>query len=443
MAKKRYALVGTGNRAGLFIRSICNDFADVAELVAICDTNPGRLEYYNGFFMHEVCHDHPGCAAYAAQDFDRMISETHPDVVIITTPDYTHHLYGCRAMELGCDVISEKPMTVDAAKCQEIIDTQKRTGRNYRVTFNYRYNPRNTKVKEIIRSGEIGEISSVNFEWLLDTSHGADYFRRWHREKNNSGGLLVHKSTHHFDLVNWWMDTVPEMVFAQGALRFYGRKNAVRRGVTQFYDRARDNEIARHDPFALHVPAESQNQMLYYDTEKYDHYYRDRSVFDENITIEDNMGVLVHYRNGVFMNYTLCAHCPWEGYRVAFNGTAGRLEVLAVEKGFTSPGEDLSVFGMRDDVPSGEALDRKGMVPELIVQRFWQKPEVRTYTTSPGGHGGGDPKLLRDLLVGAGDDPLGHAADFHDGAASILTGIAANISLAEKRPVWIKDLVHF
>ena len=51
-------------------------------------------------------------------------------------------------------------------------------------------------------SGVIGNVVSVDFHWLLDTRHGADYFRRWHRNKRNSGGLLVHKATHHFDLVN-------------------------------------------------------------------------------------------------------------------------------------------------------------------------------------------------------------------------------------------------
>jgi predicted dehydrogenase len=61
----------------------------------------------------------------------------------------------------------------------------------------------------------------VHFEWVLDTVHGADYFRRWHREKANSGGLLVHKASHHFDLVNWWIGDVPATVYARGALRFY------------------------------------------------------------------------------------------------------------------------------------------------------------------------------------------------------------------------------
>ena len=103
-----------------------------------------------------------------------------------------------RAMKAGCDAITEKPMTVDEDKCQQILDAIEETGRSLRVTFNYRYAPRASKVKELIMAGTIGVIKSVHFEWLLDTIHGADYFRRWHRNKNNSGGLMVHKATHHF-----------------------------------------------------------------------------------------------------------------------------------------------------------------------------------------------------------------------------------------------------
>ena len=155
-----------------------------------------------------------------------MIEKEKPDIVIVTTVDRTHHTYIIRLWNLGCDVITEKPMTVDAEKTQEIIDAINRTGQEVRVTFNYRYAPHNTKIREIIRDGVIGDVYSVNFEWALDTQHGADYFRRWHRNKNNSGGLLVHKSTHHFDLVNFWLNTTPETVYATGGLRFYGKENA-------------------------------------------------------------------------------------------------------------------------------------------------------------------------------------------------------------------------
>ena len=104
----------------------------------------------------------------------------------------------------------------------------------------------------------IGNITSVHFEWLLNIKHGADYFKRWHRDKRNSGEFLVHKSTHHFDLVNFWLDTSPKTVFAFGDLMFYDRENAENRGVTEFYNRVYGSEVAKKDPFALHLDENEQ-----------------------------------------------------------------------------------------------------------------------------------------------------------------------------------------
>ena len=86
-------------------------------------------------------------------------------------------------------------------------------------------------------SGVIGEVLSLDFHWLLNIHHGADYFRRWHRNKENSGGLMVHKATHHFDLINWWLSSVPESVFAQGHRNFYTPKTADRYGLVNRTER--------------------------------------------------------------------------------------------------------------------------------------------------------------------------------------------------------------
>ena len=439
--KKRYAIVGTGSRSSMYIKAICNTYPDRAELVGLCDSNQSRMNYYNNVFLKKGCNNHPDVPTYKADRFDDMIAECKPDVIIVTSMDRTHHKYTCRAMELGCDVITEKPMTIDAEKCQQIIDTQKRTGRNVTVTFNYRYAPRNSKVKEVLQSGVVGEITSVHFEWLLDTSHGADYFRRWHRNKVNSGGLMVHKATHHFDLVNWWLDSEPVTVFAMGDLKFYGKINAEKRGITEFYSRARNNPIAAKDPFALKISPDDETMMgLYYNAEQEDGYYRDQSVFGDGISIEDNMGVMVRYRNNAVMTYSLCAHCPWEGYRIVFNGTKGRLEFNVDEKSFVDgKGENMAEFGMRE---LGE--DRKQLVPEIIFQPHWGKAQVITYDCDTlAGHGGGDAKLLKNLFVGVDEDPLGLAADFHDGAKSILTGIGANLSMQTGLPVKVQELIHW
>src|SRR5690606_12162451 len=163
------------------------------------------IEWHNNK-LREV-HDHAPVRGYHADEFETMIAEQKVDVVIVTTQDALHHEYIIRAMRAGCDVIVEKPLTIDAEKTRAIRAVMREPGRDLRVPFTVRYQPLSSKGRELIAGGAIGRPLAVNFNYVLDTRHGADYFRRWHRDKANSGGLLVHKSTHHFDLVNWLIDS--------------------------------------------------------------------------------------------------------------------------------------------------------------------------------------------------------------------------------------------
>lgn len=426
-ARKRYALVGTGGRAAFFYTAIVENFKETSDLVAFCDVNQTRMDYANAKIAPFGVGPLP---TYKSEDFDRMIEEVKPDIVIVTTVDRTHHTYIIRAMELGCDVISEKPMTVDEVKCQEILDAIKRTGQNLRVTFNYRYSPHNTKIRELIMDGAIGDVTSVHFEWMLNTKHGADYFRRWHRDKRNSGGLLVHKSTHHFDLVNFWLGTQPATVYALGDLMFYGRENAEKRGVTEFYSRAHGSENAKNDPFALHMEENEQLKAMYLDAEKEDGYYRDQSVFGDGINIEDTMGVMVKYRSNAILTYNLFAYSPWEGFRVNFNGTKGRIEMEVVEASYVNSGGDQALEG---------AVKGK----KITVYPMFDAPYEVHVAESKGGHGGGDPVLLNDLFGKPDHDRFNRAASHVDGAMSILTGIAGNRSIKTGLPVKVSELVQF
>lgn len=436
MSRKRYVQVGTGGRSHMYLDALMKDYAAYGELVGLCDVNQARMDFYNRLFQTDYNHD--PVPTYKAHEFDRMIAECKPDCVIVTSIDRTHHRYICRAMELGCDAITEKPMTIDAEKCQQIIDTIKRTGKRLTVTFNYRYAPMNAKIKEVMQSGIVGEVLSIHYEWPLDTSHGADYFRRWHRDKRNSGGLLVHKATHHFDLINWWIDSSPELVYALGDLRFYGRENAERRGVTEFYARVRNAPAAANDPFALRSDYEQDrfSRGLYWDAEAEDGYYRDQSVFGDGISIEDTVSLVVRYRNKATMTYSLVAYASWEGFRLAINGSKGRLEVNMIEG---SPIRDVPVV----DVPGGAELeeDPRRKLPRILFQPHFRKPIAIEYEAAKGGHGGGDARLLRDLFIGGQQDPLRRAAGYIDGVHSIMTGIAGNESMKTGRPVLIDDLI--
>ncbi|MDA3962622.1 MAG: Gfo/Idh/MocA family oxidoreductase [Planctomycetota bacterium] len=435
--RKRYAVVGAGGRSEMFTNALLGQFKQNGELLAMCDLNQVRLNYHNKRMADRFGIE--PLPTYKPEQFETMLREHRIDTVIVTTMDRTHHTYIIRALEAGCDAITEKPMTVDDDKCQQILDAVKRTGRQVRVTFNYRYAPRNSKIKELLMRGVIGDVKSVHFEWLLDTKHGADYFHRWHRDKRNSGGLMVHKATHHFDLVNWWLSSSPVRVFALGELAFYGRENAEQRGMTKFYDRGTGHPNAKDCPFAIDLSSQDRLREMYLEAEKEDGYRRDQSVFGDGISIEDDMSVLVKYASGANMTYHLTAYAPWEGYRIAFNGTKGRLEYEVEEKSYVS-GEDKDQN--RPDVRDAEAFTVTEPA-RILIRPHWTEPYKVNVESGGGGHGGGDVRLLHDIFVGDQVDPMGRAADHVQGARSILTGIAANRSFMTGEPVDVTRLVDF
>ncbi len=430
---KRYALVGTGSRAGMFLEALATTYREVGEVVALCDLSQTRMNWYK---TRLEALGAPTLPSYPAAQFDQLVADTRPDTVIVTTTDRDHHLYIIRALELGCDVISEKPMTTDIPKMKAIFEATERTGKNLRVTFNYRYSPAFTRFRELLRGGAVGKPLSVDFSWLLDTSHGADYFRRWHREKENSGGLLVHKATHHFDLVNWWLDSYPKQVMAMGDLLFYGRENAEARGEHYAYERYTGVPEAENDPFALDLRSKSVLEGLYLNAEAETGYLRDRNVFGDAISIEDTMNVSVRYHSGALLSYHLVTYSPWEGLHVAVTGTKGRLELYITESinHLTGDGQVQA---------TGDAGASKGAYKqaELRFYPMFGQAEDIDVPVGEGGHGGADPVMLEQLFSPAPPpDPFDRAASHVDGAASVLVGVAANRSMASGQLVNIDEL---
>ena len=432
-------MVGTGGRCVVFIDAIAGAYAEHGELVAFCDPSQTRMDWHNDRLRERL--DHPPVATYLADDFSTMIREAKPDVVIVTTIDALHHQYIVQAMDRGCDVISEKPMTTDEAKAQEILDAVQRTGRSLRVTFNVRYSPFAMAVKKLLMQDVIGTPTAVDLSWVLDTSHGADYFRRWHATKANSGGLLIHKSTHHFDLVNWWLDAWPQTVFALGALRFYGRQNAQARGESYAYDRYTGQPEAQDDPFALFLDQGSDQDLfsnealrgLYLQAEEESGYIRDRNVFGDHVDIEDTMAVAVRYRSGALLNYSLVAYSPWEGFRVAITGTKGRIE-LSVQHG------SHIIAGQSDEELA--VAQAQGHREELRVWPMFGRSYEVEIPQVQGGHGGADPLLMEQLfLPDRPADPYHRDATHLDGAASMIVGASANRSMETGMPVHCEQLL--
>jgi predicted dehydrogenase len=433
-SKRRYVVVGTGHRVQMYLDAMAGDHRDDAELVGLVEPNPGRVAVHvnrlsqAGLDMEKVITAHP-------DDLERVIKETEADRAIITSPDYTHAELIVRSLDAGVDVVVEKPLTINAEATRQIADAVQRSGRQVIVTHNYRYSPRNSGLKELIKSGAIGTPLSVAFEWVLDTAHGADYFRRWHRGKANSGGLLIHKASHHFDLVNWWLADTPTQVYARGGVRFYGSENAAARGMAPHPERGTHD--GTHSPWELDLRTDPRLKALYLDSESYDGYQRDQDVFGPGVTTEDNLAVIVDYARDATLSYALNAHAPWEGYRVAVNGDEGRAELEVVERAAVLTDADGRVVIDPSAVPeSSSRTDGE----RLTLQRHWEPAQDVMIEAGTGAHGGGDALLLKDIFRGHGDDWLERSANWADGVRAIAIGIAGNESLDTGLPIKIADL---
>jgi predicted dehydrogenase len=403
-AKRRVALVGTGHRGtGMWGRELLAECGAWVEMVGLCDMNPLRVKR-----ARELV----GVDAPVFTDLATMLRETRPETLIVCSRDVQHDAHIIMALEAGCDVVTEKPMTITAEKCRRILEAEARTGRRIDVTFNYRYGPTARRIKELILAGAIGEIASVDFHWYLDTEHGADYFRRWHAYMENSGSLFVHKATHHFDLLNWFLDAEPALVFGRGELRNYGAKGPFR-GI-----RCRTCPYAEVCDYHFDISKDPRLEALYEEPSQADGYFRDACVFRENINIPDTMSAVIGYANGVQVSYSLNTFMPIEGHHLAFNGTKGRIELRQYERQAWETPEHDEILLMRNFGP----------VERIVVPH------------EPGGHFGGDPVLHRMLFKPGTEDPLKQRAGSRAGALAVLCGVAAVESMRRGGPVTIAEL---
>jgi predicted dehydrogenase len=406
--KLRVVLTGTGSRGtNTWGTELIGPYADYVEMVGLCDINQKRVAVAKEILGIDV-------KTYQSEEFDKMIAEQKPDFVIVTTTDSSHVDYIVRALELGCDVISEKPIATEAEQCQRIHDTEKRTGKKVFVGFNVRYMNESMEMKRILESGEIGKIISIDYHEYLDTQHGASYFRRWHGKIKYSGSLLVHKSSHHFDLINWLLSADPVHVQAMGKTAFYGSNNGYRG------KNCRECDHTQTCPFYWDMKKDPKSMKMYADCEDVDQYYRDGCVWDDKIDSYDTASVQVNYDNGTLLTYTLNAYLPYEGQYICFSGEKGRLDVRL---NYSQPWE----------------------VPGPVEFRLTNNEKTsRSWIVSPesGGHGGADERV-KDMFFKPGlPDPTGQKAGSRAGILSSMIGIAARKSIETGQRVSIKDLIN-
>jgi len=404
--KIRLGLVRTGIRGvRLFGQNMMRDYSKYVELVGLMDINPGRLSFADGYIG-------AGCPVFT--DVREMITKQKPQALIIASVDAVHHEAIITGMEMGCDIICEKPLTTDEHKAQAIIDVQRRTKRKMLVTFNYRYPPYRAKMKELLMSGLVGKINTVDFHWNINHGHLNRYIQRWHGEMQHSGSLWLHKSSHHFDLVNWFLNSEPEEVFAHASLDRFGKQGPFRG------KNCRDCAHTQRCPYHWDILQQPLLKSLYVDNEHYDGYIRDNCVFRHEVDVFERHSAVIKYMNGAILNYSLTGDTDFDGYWIAFNGTKGRLEARL--EGYPVKNYAEMVF-----TPIDRFTRNKPQIfrVDLIDEDYW----------------GGDALMMEHLFVNPNrPDPLRQQATLRDGVMAVLTGIAARKSILSGKPETIKGL---
>ena len=338
-------------------------------------------------------------------NYETMLDTEKPDAVIVTTVDSTHHDYIVRALDRGCDVFSEKPITNTFDRCLAIREAEKRSGKKVAVTFNARFYPYFIRLKELVAGGAIGKIHAVNYDYNLNRSHGGDYFKRWHRKMEFSQGMLLHKSTHHFDIANWLLEDEPRMVNALGVQSYYANaEKAAAPRCTQCPIRETCTSSGSWNARSSHE--------IYYAAEHEDGYIRDTCCFLPDADIMDNLSVSVRYEHGALLTYSLNLFSMHEGFRLVLTGETGVL-----------------IFETWDNWDTDEF--------QIRILRHDHSEEVYTAKKETGNHGGADERLIA-MLFGGQKDEVGLCADSFAGFSSAIIGIGANESMAEGKTVNLK-----
>ena len=229
MKAARIGIVGTGQR-------VCHHggclFGDMAEdsggeypmkIAALCDHRPERLAEAKG-----VYEAHFGCQVATYEDYTEMFAKAGLDGVYIASPNDLHRDMTVAALESGIRVLCEKPMEVSLAKCDEMIAAVKRTGGILGFAMQMRYRRRYHKVREFIEQGMIGEPAMV---WCTEYRETFAAMKDWVWEKRRSGGAIVEKNCHHYDILNLWVQSSPTTVYATGNIMKhrspYGRASEI------------------------------------------------------------------------------------------------------------------------------------------------------------------------------------------------------------------------
>lgn len=305
---KNYVLIGAGNRAyELFIKPLLFEEYKESRIVGIYDVNVQRARFLSSLSLYPI-------PVY--DDLRQVISNDNIDVIVILTPDYMHVplIMSCLEHESAV-IMCEKPLCTTIEQAEWLYKLPCSKKERIKVLLNSRFMPQNLEIKNILESGIIGKPLFINYNWHVDIQHGVEYFRRWHSDNEKSGGMLVHKSCHHFDLLNWWLEDTPYSVSSMGSKLFYTTNQEIAYNCRNCLNPCQ---------FRMEISCSSLIKQMYFDNEYIDGYIRDKCIY-RDITINDTLCSQIAYCNGTIVSYSINFYSPLNSWNLAIIGEHGSL----------------------------------------------------------------------------------------------------------------------
>ena len=379
MKKFTVAVIGCGSRGGIY-GDCMHAKKDKFEVVCICDIDEVHLKNAQ--------------KAWGLSDDKLFLSETEffkekrADVLVIATQDRDHVRMCTRALQLGYDVLLEKPISPLKDELYSLLEAKKRYGGEVVVCHVLRYAPVFLKTKEILDSGEIGKLIRIESIEQVCYWHQAHSFVRgnWRNDQETSP-MIMQKCCHDFDLMQYYVSSKCDSVYSVGDLKFFNRANQPEGAA----DRCQDCKYIETCPYSAErlyierwkLDGSPENGWPYNvvdtslpNTEEsirkaYQNGQYGRCVFACDNNVVDNQSVEMCFENGVNVTLTMTAFTAKMGRKMTFHGSLGEI-----------------IF---DDSAKTLTVNRFGKdAVEYSVDQLLKDADSL-------GHGGGDGRLVEDF----------------------------------------------
>lgn len=381
--KLTVAIIGCGGRgARTYGRIMFNYFPDKYEIVSLCDIQPAVLALQSDALNVK--------AENAFTDEKEFFKEKRADLLVIGTQDQDHVRMTLKGLELGYDILVEKPLSSSRKECTELLDAQKKSGKKVFVGHVLRYAPAFRKADELLRSGAIGKLIAIDALEQVWYGHQAHSFVRgnWRRDDETTPMILA-KCCHDLDLLQYYAGAKCVSISSVGDLTWFKPENAPEGSA----ERCLDCKYIDSCPYsAKRIYIERLRRNPKYDFSRIITYPKDlteenvwqalkegpygRCVYHCDNNVVDHQLSTMTFENGVKASLTMTAFTGNGGRIYKFHGSLGEV-ILDEEAGIVK----LKQFDRDDTVWS---------IKDLIE-------------SESGGHGGGDYILtseIYDMLCG-------------------------------------------